>query len=123
MKQILVVDDEKNIRQLFQEELIDEGYQVAVASGGREALEKIAARVPDLMIVDIRMPDMTGLELIEEVRKTHPDLPIIICTALRALQDDYTIWESQVAAFLPKPVDLDELKAKVAECLGPGEEA
>lgn len=121
MKQILVVDDEKNIRQLFQEELIDEGYQVAVASGGREALEKIAARIPDLMIVDIRMPDMTGLELIEEVRKTHPDLPILICTALRALQDDYTIWESQVAAFLPKPVDLDELKAKVAECLGPGE--
>ncbi len=122
MKQILVVDDEKNIRRLFQEELIDEGYQVAVASGGREALEKIAARVPDLMILDIRMPDMTGLELLEELRATHPDLPVIVCTALRALQDDYTVWESRIAAFLPKPVDLDELKAKVAACIGAGQE-
>jgi CheY-like chemotaxis protein len=121
MKHILVVDDEKNIRQLFQEELIDEGYRVMVASGGQEALERIAEQVPDLMIVDIRMPDMTGLELMEEVRKEHKDLPMIVCTALRALQDDYTIWESHVAAFLAKPVDLEELKSKVVECIGPPE--
>lgn len=121
MKQILVVDDEKNIRQLFQEELIDEGYQVAVADSGKEALAKLAQRKPDLMIVDIRMPEMTGLELLQEIRRSHKDIPIIVCTALRALQDDYTIWESQVSAFLAKPVDLDELKAKVAEIIGKAE--
>lgn len=121
MKQILVVDDEKNIRQLFQEELIDEGYRVAVASGGKEALEKIEKRTPDLIIVDIRMPDMTGLELMEKVREKYKDLPMIVCTALRALQDDYAIWEAQVSGFLAKPVDLDELKAKVVECIGPAE--
>ena len=119
MKRILVVDDEKNIRQLFQEELLDEGYQVMVADGGKQALEKIASRPPDLVIVDIRMPDMTGLELMEEIRKTYKDMPMIVCTALRALQDDFTIWESQVSAFLAKPVDLDELKQKVKECIGP----
>jgi CheY-like chemotaxis protein len=121
MKQILVVDDEKNIRQLFQEELLDEGYVVTVADGGREALEKIAARKPDLVIVDIRMPDMNGLELMQEIRKDYQDLPIIVCTALRALQDDYTIWESQVSAFLAKPVDLDDLKQRVKDCIGPAE--
>jgi len=121
MKHILIVDDEKNIRQLFQEELIDEGYQVTVADGGRKALESIAARPPDLAILDIRMPDITGLELMEEIRKTHPDLPIIVCTALRALQDDFTIWESRVSAFISKPVDLDDLKQKVKDCIGPAE--
>jgi len=65
---------------------------------------------------------MTGLELMQEVRKEHKDLPMIVCTALRALQDDYTIWESQVSAFLAKPVDLDELISKVREIIGPAEE-
>ncbi len=121
MKKILVVDDELRIRELFQEELQDEGYSVDIADGGKPALDMVKQARPDLMIVDIRMPDMTGLELIEEVRKIHQDLPIIVCTALRALQDDYTIWESQVSSFLSKPVELEELRAKVAEAIGPAE--
>ena len=121
MKHILVVDDEKNIRQLFQEELLDEGYAVTVADSGEQALEKIANKEPDLVIVDIRMPGMNGLELMEEIRKDKADLPIIVCTALRALQDDFSIWEAHVSAFLSKPVDLDELKEKVKHCIGEAE--
>ena len=118
MKSILVVDDEANIRTLFADELTDEGYEVRAAASVREGWEKLAQRMVDLVILDIRMPEESGLEMLEELRSRHPRLPIIMCTALRALEDDYTIWQSHVAAFLPKPVDLDDLIAKVHETIG-----
>jgi DNA-binding NtrC family response regulator len=117
MARILVVDDEKNIRTLFEAELTDAGHEVETASGGKEALEKFQKQEFDLLIVDIRMPDMTGLELMEKVRAVNMRVPMIVCTALKALEDDYTIWESQIAAFLAKPVDLDDLKAEVKKAL------
>jgi DNA-binding response OmpR family regulator len=120
MARILVVDDEKNIRTLFEAELTDEGYEVDTASGGEEALRKFRSDGADLLIVDIRMPDMTGLELMEKIRAVNMRVPIIVCTALKALEDDYTIWESQISAFLAKPVDLDDLKAEVKKALGGG---
>ena len=117
MARILVVDDEKNIRTLFEAELTDAGHEVVTAAGGEEALGKFQEEGADLLIVDIRMPDMTGLELMERIRATNMRVPIIVCTALKALEDDYTIWESQIAAFLAKPVDLDDVKAEVKKAL------
>jgi DNA-binding response OmpR family regulator len=117
-RKILVVDDEKNIRVLFRDELEDAGYEVDVAASGQEALEKIDASVPDLLVLDIRMPDMTGIEVLEKVRETHQDLPVIMCTAVQGLKDDFTIWDAEVLAYLTKPVDLDELREKVREALG-----
>ncbi len=118
MKSILVVDDEEHIRLLFQDELTDEGYHVRTAASAREGWEKLKERMPDLVILDIRMPEQSGLEMLEELRQRYPHLPIIMCTALKALQDDYTIWESQVAAFVSKPVDLDDLIVKVQDAIG-----
>jgi len=118
MARILVVDDEKNIRTLFQMELEEAGYEVETAAGGEEALRAMKSARIDLFIIDIRMPDMTGLELMQRIREREPKVPIIVCTALKALENDYTIWESHVDAFLPKPVDLEDLKSKVAKALG-----
>lgn len=118
MKRILVVDDEKNIRALFRDELEEEGYEVEIAGGGREALEKIEKKLPDLVVLDVRMEDMTGLEVLEEVRKKHENLPVIMCTAVRGLQDDFTVWDSKVSDYITKPVDLDVLKEKIKKALG-----
>lgn len=117
MKRILVVDDEKNIRTLFRDELEEDGYEVETAGSGQEALNKVAQRVPDLMVLDIRMEDMTGLEVLEEIRKTHESLPVIMCTAVRGLQDDFTVWDSKVSDYITKPVDLDVLKEKIKKAL------
>ncbi|MGI8906668.1 MAG: response regulator [Candidatus Sumerlaeaceae bacterium] len=121
MARILVVDDEKNIRALFRDELEEEGYEVDMAGSGGEALEKISAQLPDLVVLDIRMEDMTGLEVLEQVRKTysHEKLPVIMCTAVRGLQDDFTIWDAHVSDYITKPVDLEELKAKIKRILEP----
>jgi CheY-like chemotaxis protein len=117
-KKILVVDDEKNIRILFQDELEEAGYEVALAESGREALEKVGQDGMDLIVLDIRMADMTGIEVLQALREKDIHVPVIMCTAVRGLQDDFTIWDAEVFAYLTKPVDLDELKAKVAEALG-----
>ena len=121
MKHVLVVDDEKHITTLFDDELTDAGYRVTTATSGRTALEMIATELPDLVILDIRMPDMHGLEVLKIIRAKHGDLPVIMCTAMQGAEDDYTVWESQVSGYLTKPVDLDKLRAMVEEVIGPGE--
>jgi len=118
MKKILVVDDEKNIRILFRDELEEAGYEVELAESGKEALAKIEAAPPDLAILDIRMADITGIEVLQAIREKHKAMPVIMCTAVRGLQDDFTIWDAEVFAYLTKPVDLDDLKEKVRGALG-----
>jgi len=117
MKHILVVDDEENILTLFEDELTDAGYRVTTAGTGREALDQIEEETPDLLILDIRMPDMHGLEVLAKIRETNKDLPVIMCTAIHGLKDDYTVWEAGVSAYLTKPINLDDLVYKVQEVL------
>ncbi len=116
MKRILVVDDEETIRQLYQEELQDAGYDVEVAADGRQALQAVEQRRPDLMTIDIKMPGMDGIELLRKVRSIHRDLPIIICSAYGDFKRDFGTWASD--AYLTKSADLQELKTKIGELLG-----
>ncbi len=115
MKRILVVDDEADIRLLYQEELQEAGYQVAVAADGHEALRMVQQGRPDLMTIDIKMPGMDGVELLRRVREIYRDLPIIICTAYGDFKYDFATWASD--AYLTKSSDLQELKGKVSELL------
>src|SRR5688500_15419461 len=80
---ILVVDDHDDIREMFTSRLRQEGYRAFSAASGREALEKIAAEVPALILLDISMPGMSGLEVLTRVRETHGpvQLPIVMVTA------------------------------------------
>ncbi len=118
MKTILVADDDKNIRLLLETELSAEGYRVILASNGLEALEKVKDKTLDLVILDIKMPEMHGLEVLEAIRKENKKLPIIICTAYEKMRDNYTIWAGQVAGYLTKPIDFDHLKAIIRKSLG-----
>jgi len=117
MKTILVVDDDENVRLLLEAELTLEGYEVVLADNGLTALKKIKEETPDLVILDLKMPDINGLEVLRTIRKENKELPIIICTAYEKIKDDYTIWSGGVAAFLPKPLDLENLKDIIYELL------
>lgn len=116
MKTILVVDDEEDIRLLYEEELADEGYRVITANDGLEALEQIKTQNPDLVTLDLKMPRMDGVEFLRKVRETHRTLPIIISTAYGEYKQDFSVWLSD--AYITKSSDLTELKSKIKELLG-----
>jgi DNA-binding response OmpR family regulator len=115
MKKILVVDDEENIRLLYKEELHDEGYQVDVAANAEEALEKIHSEKPDVITLDIKMPGMDGIELMEKLKKEKTDIPIILCSAYGRYKQDFRVWSSN--AYVVKSADLGELKVTIRDIL------
>jgi two-component system response regulator PilR (NtrC family) len=93
-------------------------YEVAEAIDGREALKMVTRGSFDLVIMDIKMPNVHGLEAIERIRERNNSTPIIICSAYRAMEDDITVKTSNVAAFIIKPIDIASLKSKVFELIG-----
>ncbi len=81
MARILVVDDDKNIRQYYTEELSDEGHEVSAVASGHELLRTIDLFQPDVVVLDIKLGDYDGLELLKEIRNEYYDLPVILCSA------------------------------------------
>jgi len=114
-EKILIVDDEENIRFLYDQELTDEGYQTVLAQDGKECLEKVEAESPDLIILDIRMPKMDGLEAIGKIIELNKSIPIIINTAYSTYKDDFMSWAAD--AYVVKSYDLDSLKSTIKEVL------
>jgi len=113
MKTILVVDDDEAIRTLLQEELEDEGYKVLIATNARDALKMVAAEPLDLVILDIRMPGMDGLEALPRILGIKEGLPVIMNTAYSQYQDSFMSWAAD--AYVVKSSDLTELKEKIKE--------
>ena len=113
MKTILVVDDDEAIRTLLQEELEDEGYTVLIATNARDALKMVASEALDLVILDIRMPGMDGLEALPRILGIKEGLPVIMNTAYSQYQDSFMSWAAD--AYVVKSSDLTELKQKVKE--------
>ncbi|MGQ0562336.1 MAG: response regulator [Gemmatimonadota bacterium] len=83
---VLVVDDERSILDTVEILLRGEGFEAAVAQSGREALERFDELGPDIVVTDIRMPGVTGLDLLEAVRARDPEVPVILMTAQASLQ-------------------------------------
>ena len=92
METLLIVDDETNQRMLYQEELSEEGYRITLARNGKEALESIAKTPPDLVVLDIRMPVMDGLEALGEIIGRERNIPVIIHSAYSSYKDDFISW-------------------------------
>ena len=113
MKTILVVDDDEAIRTLLQEELEDEAYKVLIATNARDALKMVAAEPLDLVILDIRMPGMDGLEALPRILGLKEGLPVIMNTAYSQYQDSFMSWAAD--AYIVKSSDLSELKEKIKE--------
>ena len=115
MKKILVVDDEENIRFLYKEELMDEGYQVTLAASGQEALDLLGKSEPDLITLDIKMPDMDGIETLRKIKELNKNIPVVLCTAYGQYKQDFSSWASD--AYVVKSADLAELKSVIREIL------
>lgn len=116
-KRILVCDDEEPIRLLLTESLQDT-YDIVEASNGRDALRSATKEKLDLIIMDIKMPQVHGLEAIERIRARDSSIPIIVCSAYRPMEDDIVVKTSNIAAFITKPIDIKALRAKVFELIG-----
>ena len=115
METLLIVDDEEHQRLLYQEELSEEGYQVILAGNGKEALERLSESVPDLIVLDIRMPIMNGLEALGKIIGKEKGIPVIIHSAYSSYKDDFMSWAAD--DFVVKSSDLTELKRKIRELL------
>lgn len=115
-KRILVVDDEENIRELYRDEFVEEGYEVRLASDGIEALAAVEAFHPDLITLDVKMPGIDGIEVLRRIREKDPRVPVLLLTAFGEFRQDFNTWASD--AYLVKSADLSELKAVVRELLG-----
>ena len=115
MKKILVVDDEKNIRSLYEKELQDEGYAVTLAGNGKEALERFGSDRPDLVVLDIRMPGMDGLEALGKLLAEDPKVPVVLNSAYSSYKDNFLSWSAD--AYVVKSSDLTELKATIRRLL------
>ena len=115
MKKILIVEDDESQRILYHDELSDAGYEVMLAANGREALNQLDRDKPDLIILDIVMPVMDGMETLGRIIREYRDVPIILNTAYSSYKDDFMSWGAD--AYVVKSADLGELKEKVREIL------
>jgi UDP-3-O-[3-hydroxymyristoyl] N-acetylglucosamine deacetylase len=115
---ILVVDDEEGIRNTLRGVLTDEGYEVLEASDGRRALELMARSVPRLAIVDVWMPEVDGIELVERMRAQAPAVPIIVISGHGTIETAVRVIRLGAFDFLEKPFPLDALLHVVGRALG-----
>ena len=113
---ILVVDDERNLRLLYEKELKDEGYLVALASDAKEAMDYLNRSRPDLIVLDIKMPGMDGLEALGRILSKDNTIPVILNSAYSSYRDSFMSWSAD--AYLTKSSDTTELKAKIRQLLG-----
>jgi CheY-like chemotaxis protein len=114
---ILVVDDDPDTREVVALALGLAGYTVSLAATGRDALDRITAQPPAVVLLDLAMPGMSGFEVLEVLRAEHPGIPVVFMTAGEWTRAEASRW--QVPGYLPKPFDLDRLLDLVAGFLSP----
>ena len=115
MPKILIVEDEENLRELYAEDLEESGYDVEKAINGKEAMDLVRKGAFDLVIMDIRMPEMDGIETLGKIITMEKKLPVIIYTAYSNYKSNFMTWTAD--AYLTKSSNLDELKNKIKELL------
>lgn len=119
MAHILIAEDERDIRELIELALMFGGHQVTVAFDGQDALEKATASTPDLIMMDVRMPRMTGYEACRRMKELDhlKDVPVAFLTAKGQDEEVQSGIESGAVAYILKPFALDELTARVTSIL------
>lgn len=115
MKTLLVVDDEENIRILYKRALEDEGYNVILAENGKETLEKIDKENIDLVVLDIKLPDINGMEILKIIAKKEKHIPVLLNSAYSGYVEDYHSWIAE--DYIIKTSDISVLTNKVKEIL------
>ncbi len=116
MKTILLVDDDESIQLLYQEEFREAGFQVESAFNGNEALAKFKEVAPDLVILDIQMPGLNGIEVLRQIKMIDAKIPVILCSAYHEYKQNLGAWASD--EYVVKSSDLSDLKAAVQRLIG-----
>jgi len=112
---LLFVDDEEGLLQLYRTAFSREGYDVEVAATLDEARTVVQRGGVDLVVLDIRLTDGSGLSLLHELKGANPRMPVILSTAFARYQDDFSSWLAD--AYVVKSSDLSELKGQIKQCL------
>ena len=116
---ILVVDDSQLERVLVEGILCkNPEYRVELAANGREALEKIAAGAPDLVVTDLMMPELDGLELVRTARRRYPDIPVILMSSKKAPDDIIKAYDAGIDGYVTKPFNKTDLQARISKTIG-----
>jgi|GEM_PF-913341 len=110
MRSILVVEDEKHLRDLYTDELEDVGFSVRPAATGREAIESVKKERPDIVVLDIMLDDMEGLEVLDEIKSIDKTIPVIINSAYSVYKSDFSSWMAD--DYIVKSSDLSILNEK-----------
>ena len=116
-KKILVVDDEQNSREGLTKILIKEGFEVVAAENGEVALKEAEKQDFDLVITDLRMPEVTGIDLLEKIREKKPEIGVIIVTAYGEINSYLEAMNLGAFEYLNKPIKLDELRRVINKAI------
>ncbi|HQU71904.1 MAG TPA: response regulator, partial [Calditrichia bacterium] len=112
-KRILIVDDDRGILSTMSEFLQREGYQILQATNGREALHQLREERPDILLSDVSMPEIDGMELLEQAHTKYPSMPIMLITGFGSISLAVEAMKKGAQDFVIKPLRFDELLAKV----------
>ena len=115
MAKILIIDDEVNVRRLYGEELRNEGYRTVSAATVAEALAAVEQENPDLIVLDIKLGEESGIDCLMKIAKQRKNLPVILNSAYSVYRDNFQTWAAD--AYIVKSVDLAPLKEKIKELL------
>lgn len=115
MAKILIVEDERSLRLLYQQELQRDGHEVLTAGTAAEGLAIVESQTPDLIVLDIRMPGMDGLEAMSRILEKRPRMPVILNSAYASYKDNFLSWAAD--AYVVKSADTTELQNTVRNLL------
>jgi DNA-binding NtrC family response regulator len=116
-QKILVIDDEKDIGWLFSKILKEEGYQVLIALNGHDGVATIKKEKPDLVILDLRLPGMDGIEILREIRRFDKDLLVVVLTGYETVKSAVEAMKLGAYDYLSKPVNIDKIKVLIKDAL------
>ncbi len=119
MSKILIVDDEEGICMLYENELLKEGYDVVTTGDGSRVMEMIDQERPDLSVLDIRLGEYSGLDILQDIKSSYHDMPVILCSAYPVFKRNK---KSKAAdGFVVKSLNLKELKSEIRVALEEGQ--
>ena len=115
MVRILIIEDDAEMRALLKDSLVEDGMEFESAGNGAEAIQKLAEEPFDLVITDIRMPGLTGLDILPGIKKLQPQTRVIVITAFGSEEVRRKSFDRGAVAYLEKPIDMNRLKTLIQE--------
>lgn len=111
-RRVLFVEDEQAL-QISYQRFFRPRFEMNFAGTGAEAMAQLESQAPDVLVLDMRLPDTDGIELLRKIRSLHPDLPVIITTAYLSIEPQLQVLDLGYSGYIVKPFDLDELGAAI----------